>query len=160
MKGKDNLSYAWTKKFLSQHFRVVLVVPLLVLAVEATSFGQQTYPEAITTIHVDASHTIKSFDPDVALGSSIDILPQGVVDKIYTPEILKESLSAGWGPITYRQNTELQGAAWHWNPRGTWSDAADQRGNFTGSAELGEPIRHSAGYPLPHRGNTGGDGHS
>ncbi len=117
-------------------------------------------PKQITTIRVDATHPLKSFDPDVALGTSIDILPQGVVDKIYTPAILKESLSAGWGPITYRQNTELQGAAWHWNPHGTWSDTAHHSGYFTGSAEPGEFIRHSAGYPLPHRGNTGGDGHS
>jgi hypothetical protein len=160
MKGMDSLIYAWTKKFLSQHFQVLLVVPLIVLGVDLASFGQQTSQEAITTIHMDVSHTVKSFDPDVALGTSIDILPQGVVDKIYTPAILKESLSAGWGPITYRQNTELQGAAWHWNPRGSWSDKTHQSGYFTGSIELGEPIRHSAGYPLPHRGNTGGDGRS
>jgi len=129
-----------------------------------TSVAQEndirTTAKQIVTIQVNAVRPIKSFDPDVALGTSIDILPQGVVDKIYTPEILKESLSAGWGPITYRQNTELQGAAWHWNPRGTWSDAAHQSGYFTGSADLGQPIRHSAGYPLPHRGNTAGDGHS
>src|SRR6266404_1910735 len=114
-------------------------------------------PKQITTVRVDATHPLKSFDPDVALGTSIDILPQGVVDKIYTPAILKESLSAGWGPITYRQNTELQGAAWHWNPNGTWSDVSRQSGYFTGSTEQGELIRHSAGYPLPHRGNTHGD---
>jgi len=169
-----NLSYARTKtmRFVSRDILVVLFFSLFVLANNSTSFGQQTstgssstsnsFHDAITTIHVDAipSHVIKSFDPDVALGTSIDILPQGFVDKVYTPAILKESLSAGWGPITYRQNTELQGAAWHWNPRGTWSDAAHQSGYFTGSAELGEPIRHSAGYPLPHRGNTIGDGHS
>ena len=47
--------------------------------------------------------------------------------------ILKESLSAGWGPITYRQNTELTIAAWHWNR--TWSDPSHQSGYFTGSAE-------------------------
>jgi hypothetical protein len=151
----------------SPDFLVVLFATLLVLGVDAPSFGQQSSSgsssqETITTIHVDAApaHMIKSFDPDVALGTSIDILPRGVVDKIYTPAILKESLSAGWGPISYRQNTELQGSAWHWNPRGSWSDAAHQSGYFTGSSELGELIRHSAGYPLPHRGNTGGDGHS
>ncbi len=116
--------------------------------------------DQITIIRVDAAHPIKSFDPDVALGTSIDILPEHVVDKIYTPTILKESLSAGWGPITYRQNTELQGAAWHWNPNGTWSDEAHHSGYFTGSTKLAEFIRHSAGYPLPHRGNTEGDGHS
>ena len=111
-----------------------------------------------STIRIDARHPLKAFDPDVALGTSIDILPQGIVDKVYTPTILKESLSAGWGPITYRQNTELQGAAWHWNPSGKWSDPAHQSGYFMGSAELGELIRHSGGYPLPHRGNTSGDG--
>ena len=68
------------------------------------------------------------FDPDVALGSSIDILQQNQVDAVYSEPILKESLSAGWGPITYRQNTELTIAAWHWNANGTWSDAAHQSG--------------------------------
>jgi hypothetical protein len=160
MKYKNNLSCALTGRSLSQTFLLALMVPLLAVAVEGAGYGQQMPQEAITTIHVDAAHPIKSFDPDIALGTSIDILPQGVVDKIYTPEILKESLSAGWGPITYRQNTELQGAAWHWNPRGMWSDAPHQSGYFTGSTELGEPIRHSAGYPLPHRGNTSGDGRS
>jgi hypothetical protein len=37
--------------------------------------------------------------------------------------------------VTYRQNTELMIEAWHWNPRGTWSNAAKQEGYFTGSAE-------------------------
>ena len=113
-----------------------------------------------STIRIDARRPLKTFDPDLTLGTSIDILPQGIVDKVYTPAILKESLSAGWGPITYRQNTELQGAAWHWNPTGKWSDPTHQQGYFTGSVEAGELIRHSAGYPLPHRGNTSGDGRS
>ncbi len=147
------------------------VRPILLCAAVAVSFcaaplhllgasePAATTPESTTaTIHVNATHVIKSFDPDVALGSSIDILSESVIDKIYSPTILKESLSAGWGPITYRQNTELQGSAWHWNPNGTWSDAAHKSGYFTGSTELGEAIRNSAGYPLPHRGNTHGDG--
>ena len=106
-------------------------------------------------LHVDANPAhAHTFIPNRALGTSIDILPKGVVDKIYTPEILKESLSAGWGPITYRQNTELQIAAWHWNPNGQWSDAAHRSGYFTGTAMPSEFLRHSYGYPLPHRGNT------
>jgi hypothetical protein len=115
---------------------------------------------SVAIIRVDASKAIKSFDPDRALGTSIDILPEGVVDKVYTPAILKESLSSGWGPITYRQNTELQGAAWHWNASGTWSDATHQSGYFVGSSEPADFIRHSYAYPLPHRGNTRGDGRS
>ena len=127
------------------------------------AFAQNTPAGSLggtSTIRVDATQAIKTFDPDRALGTSIDILRPGEVDKVYSEPILKESLSAGWGPITYRQNTELQGAAWHWNPNGTWSDAGHQNGYFTGSSQLGELIRHSYGYPLPRRGNTHGDGRS
>jgi len=133
--------------------RLVLAVAACVTATIALAQSGH-----ISTVRVDSSHPIKKFDPDLALGTSIDILRPGDVDRVYTDTILKESLSAGWGPITYRQNTELQGTAWHWNPNGTWSDAAHQSGYFTGSTDLGEPIRHSYGYLLPHRGNTRGDG--
>lgn len=106
-------------------------------------------------VDITPAHAI-NFDPDVALGSSVDILPHKLVDTVYSEPVLKESLSAGWGPITYRQNTELTVAAWHWNPNGTWSDATHQSGYFTGSAEPKDFLRYSFGYPLPHRGNTRG----
>jgi F5/8 type C domain-containing protein len=106
------------------------------------------------TVRIFANHAPIVFDPDKALGSSIDILSHDVVEKIYTEPMVKQCLSAGWGPITYRQNTELSIGAWHWNPNGAWSDAVNKRGYFTGSTELGDPIRHSYGYPLPHRGHT------
>jgi hypothetical protein len=110
------------------------------------------------TIRVDttAEHAI-AFDPDKAMGSSMDILPAKELDIVYSGPVLKESLSAGWGPITYRQNTELTIDAWHWNPNGTWSDAKNKSGYFTGSAQLGEPFRRSYGYALPHRGSTRSD---
>lgn len=113
-------------------------------------------PLRVATIVVDATpgHEVNSLRPDRALGSSMDVLPAGVVDKVYTPTILQESLSAGWGPISYRNNTELRISAWHWNPKGTWSDAAHQSGYFTGSSEPSEILRHSYFYPLPHRGDT------
>lgn len=58
------------------------------------------------TIRVDTTPArAVRFDPDQALGTSMDILPANQVDKVYSDSILKESLSAGWGPITYRQNT-------------------------------------------------------
>jgi len=116
--------------------------------------------EDIATIRVDVTpgHEINSFDPDVAIGSSIDALSHFGIDKVYTPHILQESLSAGWGPISYRNNTELRMAAWHWTENGTWSDAAGKRGYFTGSPELKEPIRYILPYALPHRGfSTSGD---
>jgi F5/8 type C domain len=112
------------------------------------------------TVRVDtAPSRAIAFDPDKALGTSIDILPAVNFDEVYTPENLEESLSAGWGPISYRQNTELTYEAWHWNPNGTWSDPAHDDGYFTGSATPGaEPLRESFGYSLPHRGTTRGDG--
>jgi hypothetical protein len=115
--------------------------------------------EDVGTVRVDAtpSHVINSFDPDSALGSSIDVLSRYEIDKIYTPHILEESLSAGWGPITYRNNTELRMTAWHWNENGTWSDPAHKSGYFTGSPELKEPIRYILAYALPHRGFSAGD---
>lgn len=101
---------------------------------------------------------LNSFDPDSALGSSIDVLSRTGIDKVYTPHIIQEALSAGWGPITYRNNTELRMAAWHWTENGTWSDPAHQSGYFTGSAELKEPLRYILAYSLPHRGfSTSGD---
>jgi hypothetical protein len=114
----------------------------------------------IGTIHVDTNpdHVINSFDPDTALGSSIDVLSRIDINKVFSPHIIQESLSAGWGPLTYRNNTELRMAAWHWNPNGTWSDTAHQSGYFTGSTELKEPIRYILAYALPHRGfATSGD---
>src|SRR5437879_6566905 len=112
------------------------------------------------TIRVDAApnHVINSFDPDSALGSSIDVLSRTGIDKVYTPHIVREALSAGWGPITYRNNTELRMAAWHWTENGIWSDAAHRSGYFTGRTELKEPIKYILAYALPHRGfATSGD---
>ncbi len=111
-------------------------------------------------MRVDASpgRVLNSFDPDQALGSSIDVLSRTGIDKVYTPHIVQESLSAGWGPITYRNNTELRMAAWHWTENGTWSDPAHKSGYFTGSPELKEPVRYILAYALPHRGfSTSGD---
>jgi len=111
-------------------------------------------------VHVDTTpdHVINSFDPDSALGSSLDVLSRRDIDQVFTPHILQESLSAGWGPITYRNNSELRMAAWHWTENGTWSDAANKNGYFTGSTEPKAPIRYILSYPLPHRGfATSGD---
>jgi len=120
-------------------------------------------------IVVDASpsHAVNSFSPFRALGGAIDRLRGGNTrqenekhtERMLTDPVLKELLGAGWQTVTYRQNTELMIEAWHWNARGTWSNAARQEGYFTGSAEpTSEKILHSWAYPLPHRGATLGDG--
>jgi hypothetical protein len=112
------------------------------------------------SIHVDATpaHATNTIRPTEALGAGIDRLGYGTADKLYVPDTIEKVLSAGWQTITYRQNTELHMEAWHWNPNGTWSDPAG-KGYFVGSATPGpDPIRHSYGYPLPHRGVTRDDG--
>ena len=139
--------------------RRILVTTAIASLVSAHGLRAQV-PEPVATVHVDATpgHAINSFDPDAALGSSIDVLSRTGIDKVYTPHIIQESLSAGWGPITYRNNSELRMAAWHWTENGTWSDPAHKSGYFTGSAELKEPLRYILSYALPHRGfSTSGD---
>jgi membrane-associated phospholipid phosphatase/ribulose bisphosphate carboxylase small subunit len=125
-----------------------------------TSAQSAAPQQSVGTVHVDANpkHILNSFDPDRALGSSLDVLSRTGIDMVHSPHIVQESLSAGWGPITYRNNTELRMGAWHWNENGTWSDPAHQSGYFTGSTDLKEPIRYILAYALPHRGfATSGD---
>ena len=109
-------------------------------------------------ITVDTSRPVNSFSPFRALGAGVDRLGTGSADHVLTDPILKQVLDAGWQPVTYRQNTELHAEAWHWNPRGAWSNPEKQEGYFTGNAEPADPIRHSWAYPLPHRGFSRGDG--
>jgi hypothetical protein len=113
---------------------------------------------AVVRVDTTPSRVLNSFDPDSALGSSLDVLSHTGIDKVHSPHIVQEALSAGWGPITYRNNTELRMAAWHWTENGAWSDPAHKSGYFTGSSELKDPIRYILAYALPHRGfSTSGD---
>jgi F5/8 type C domain len=111
------------------------------------------------TISVDATanHSTNSIVPARALGATIDRLPYDAADKTFVEPTIQRVLASGWQTISYRQNTELHIEAWHWNPQGAWSDPSG-KGYFTGSATPGEPIRHSYGYPLQHRGVTHDDG--
>ncbi len=108
------------------------------------------------TVTVDAtpSHMVNKFSPLYALGSTVDRVPSNATDVFFRPDQIKKVLSAGWGVISYRQNTDLFVQAWHWNPKGKWSDPAGS-GYFTGDATpTKEMIRHSYGYSLRHRGFT------
>ena len=137
----------------------ITILSFMLLSATASAQSKTAEPQT-ATVHVDVTpgHAINSFDPDSALGSSIDVLSRTGIDRVYTPHIIEEALSAGWGPITYRNNTELRMAAWHWTENGTWSDAAHRSGYFTGSTELKEPTRYILAYALPHRGfATSGD---
>src|SRR5690348_4299773 len=123
-----------------------------------TALATGALAQSVVRVDLTPGHVINTFDPDSALGSSIDVLSRTDINKVYTPHIVQEALSAGWGPITYRNNTELRMAAWHWTENGSWSDAAHRSGYFTGSYDLKEPIRYILAYALPHRGfATSGD---
>jgi hypothetical protein len=117
--------------------------------------GGMAAQTAAQNLIVDSSpsHSANSFSPVRALGAAVDRLALGVADKELTGPMLQVILDSGWQSITYRQNTELHAEAWHWNPQGAWSDPVG-RGYFTGNAAPTEPIRHSFGYTLPHRGTT------
>jgi hypothetical protein len=152
----------WRVAWLLKSAAIVSAI-LFSLAHNGSAFAQSATASAAAPpaiVHVDATpgHAINSFDPDSALGSSIDVLSHDGIDRVYTPHIIQESLSAGWGPISYRNNSELRMAAWHWTENGTWSDPAHKSGYFTGSSELKEPGRYILSYALPHRGfSTSGD---
>ena len=111
-------------------------------------------PSNAQTVSVDTTRVVNTFRPQYALGSTVDRVPSNATDTFFRPDQIRQILSAGWGVISYRQNTDLFVQAWHWNPRGTWSDPA-AKGYFVGdSTPTKEPIRHSYGYSLPHRGFT------
>jgi hypothetical protein len=111
------------------------------------------------TIQVDItpSHMRKSFVPNQALGAGIDRISQKTIDATFVRPVIDRVLEAGWGPVSYRQNTELYTEAWHWNAQGKWSDPQG-KGYFVGDSIPTEMIRYSYGYPLPRRGVTRDDG--
>lgn len=128
------------------------VLGLLLLAA-LTANAQQA------TVDITASHLANSISPLRAMGAGIDRDPLNSTATIYGATDVGQMLSGGWGAISYRLNTELSVQAWHWNPTGTWSDAANQRGYFVGSAAPGS-IQRSYGYNLPLRGVSSNQGSS
>ena len=109
------------------------------------------------TIVIDTARPTNTFVPRETLGAGVDRIHVPAIDTGLTSPNLDAALSSGWQPVSYRQNTELAVEAWHWNPTGTWSDPKG-KGYFTGSSNLGDPIKYSYGYKLPRRGFTRNDG--
>lgn len=134
-----------------------LAVLVTILFVATCLLLSQSFAQ---TVMVDMSpdRVVNKFSPLYALGSSVDRVPSNATDMFFRSDQIKEVLSAGWGVISYRQNTDLFVQAWHWNPKGTWSDSSG-RGYFVGdSTPTKEMIRHSYGYQLRHRGFTRNNG--
>jgi hypothetical protein len=109
------------------------------------ALGVPSLASVAQTVHVDVNPgKAIAFDPDKSMGTAMDILPAKHFDAIFSDPVIKAGLSAGWGPITYRQNTELTYDAWHWNPNGKWSDEQHKSGYFVGSAEPTGFLRESS----------------
>jgi len=111
----------------------------------------------VVQVDIAPAHSTNHFRPNETLGAGVDRIASEAVDTGLAEPNLGRALASGWQPVSYRNNTELSIEAWHWNPQGTWSEPG-QKGYFTGSATPAEPIRHSYGYSLPHRGFTRNDG--
>jgi len=122
------------------------------------SMGALVLPGTAQVVRVDTEKVVNQFSPLYALGSTVDRIPSNATDMFFRPDQIQQILSAGWGVMSYRQNTDLFVQAWHWNPNGSWSDPAG-RGYFVGNANpTQEMIRHSYGYSLRHRGFTRNNG--
>jgi len=66
----------------------------------------------------------------------------------------EEVLSAGWPPVTYRQNNELHVEAWQVpNQQGQVERSWRQGDNLSGTAKPGTSFVIRCGYALPHRGS-------
>ncbi|HAF25371.1 MAG TPA: glycosyl hydrolase family 5 [Blastocatellia bacterium] len=115
-------------------------------------------------------HPLNRFVPSHAFGAGIDGHERGELDQMLSPKNIREMLTAGLKPLSYRLRTELAGEAWHWNPRGAWSEPAKSQGYWASTdmtsteeaattttkdgSKFQDGVSVSYGYRLPRRGNT------
>jgi len=120
------------------------------------SQNERTSPtrHARVTVFYRPGNPANRFVPSDTVGAAIDGNQKGVLDLQLTPGNVQEMLTAGFKPLTYRLRTELANEVWHWNPKGSWSDATQHQGYWVSDNEGGAPILLSNGYRLPRRGNT------
>lgn len=121
------------------------------------AFSSAAQPLPIT-VHTD--RPLHSFDPAIAFGATIDAHAEGQNDAIFTKPNVEAMLSSGFQRLSYRLMTELGGEAWHWNPRGTWTNPKRKEGYWTSSDSTAAKIDLSYGYRLPRRGNTMDQAHN
>jgi hypothetical protein len=131
--------------------KLILCLAFVLATVFVTNLRAEEKPVATVRVDVTSEHILNSIDPDKATGAWMDVLSKRQVDNLSRLETIQGIKNLGWGSITMRNNSELRLAAWHWNENGTWSDAVNKSGYYTGSAELGEPIHYGYSYSLPHR---------
>jgi len=109
------------------------------------------------SVRIDVGNrVIRSFDPRKSFGAGLDGHGEGDAATMLSPKSVRKMLEAGLGPVSVRLRTELAVEAWHWNPRGRWSDPKHAQGYWLSDAkpDPGHPILASYGYKLPRRGDT------
>lgn len=139
---------------LIRYFLTVVLIAQTITPLNAVlrAQGKDTPPTNVT-VHYTPGQPLNRFAPSHAFGAAIDGHEKGELDQMLSPRNVREMLTAGFKPISYRLRTELAGEAWHWNPRGGWSDAKRSEGYWVSNSR-GKPISVSYGYRLPRRGNT------
>jgi hypothetical protein len=120
----------------------------------STFVGSQTSSQVtVVKILFKPDHPASQFDPSIAFGAAIDGHEKGELNQMLSRENVSQMLSAGLKPISYRLRTELAGEAWHWNPKGSWSETNSGYWISNDKPGLSE-LSLSYGYRLPRRGNT------
>jgi hypothetical protein len=136
------------------HSPRILRLTIFVIGLSLFTPGIEISAQRRATITIEASRPVNRFAPAKAFGAGIDGHEKGETLRQLSPSNIAAMRSAGLKPLTYRLRTELAGEAWHWNPRGRWSDAAHHRGYWISDSTSAAPIKLSYGYRLPRRGNT------
>ena len=134
------------------------ITPIVFAAVFQTSVRFEICAQSVeqhqATVTINTTGRLSTFDPNKDLGAGIDGHDFGKTDQELSSANIKEMLSVGFKPITFRLRTELANDAWHWNPKGSWSEGVEKQGYWISDGRSDGDIQLSYGYSLPRRGNT------
>ena len=82
-----NRKVGWIRVGAAKLLKWIAIVTIVLSSVtQSRTAAAQSATAQPSTVHVDVTpgHVINSFDPDSALGSSIDVLSHDGIDKVYT----------------------------------------------------------------------------